>query len=108
MTDTKTESPTDVRCGAWLGVDGAQPMTYESVIVWGRLEGEARPDAHEGFWTGIDWWSVRQSEDDPLAKAALDQVTHWMPRPQAPNSVVSANSVCPLTPDLPRKDKFGP
>ena len=74
-----------VGSSAWLGVDGAQPMTYDSVIVWGRLEGEAGPDAHEGFWTGIDWWSVRQSEDDPLAKAALDQVTHWMPRPQAPN-----------------------
>ena len=29
-------------------------------------------------------------------------------RVETPNSVVSANSVCSLTPDTARKDKFGP
>ena len=70
---------------AWFGADVVKPETFNSVIVWGLLEDEYQLDAHEGFWCGRNWWSVRQNETDPMAKKKLSGVTHWMPRPQAPN-----------------------
>lgn len=81
-------APTPVACSAWFGADVEKPETFNSVIVWGLLEDEYQLDAHEGFWCGRNWWSVRQNEIDPMAKKKLSGVTHWMPRPQAPNSEV--------------------
>ena len=83
--DADHTTPHPVFSSAWFGADVTKPETFNSVIVWGRLEDEYHLDAHEGFWCGRNWWSVRQNETDPMAKKKLSGVTHWMPRPQAPN-----------------------
>jgi hypothetical protein len=78
-----------VGCSAWLGgwlpVEQTKPETYSSVIVAGVLEDEEWTDSHEGFWCGRNWWSVRSRENDPLAKRRINNVTHWMRRPNPPN-----------------------
>ena len=86
--NTETQSPHPVFSSAWFGADVTKPETFNSVIVWGLLEDEYQLDAHEGFWCGRNWWSVRQNETDPMAKKKLSGVTHWMPRPQAPKDTL--------------------
>ncbi len=81
-----SEACSSLTCIAWFGSDVVKPEPFNSVIVWGLLEDEYQLDAHEGFWCGRNWWSVRQNETDPMAKKKLSGVTHWMPRQQAPNA----------------------
>jgi hypothetical protein len=66
----------------WINAETEKPATFESVIVWGVLEDESNRDAHEGYWTGKRWNSVRTFEDSRYR--TLSGVTHWMPRPQKP------------------------
>lgn len=70
----------------WLSVRAAKPETFNSVIVWGTLEMEDVPDSHEGYWSGREWWSVRSRDEDAAAHKLIHEVTHWMPRPPAPDA----------------------
>ena len=85
----ETANAVVIGSSAWFGADVTKPETFNSVIVWGLLEDEYHLDAHEGFWCGRNWWSVRQNETDPMAKKKLSGVTHWMPHPQSPNVRIS-------------------
>lgn len=70
----------------WIDVSEQMPSTFLSVIVAGILEGadyELR-DAHEAFWDGRNWRSVRQDPDDPNRKLLIHKVSHWMPMPKVP------------------------
>lgn len=87
-TDSPERLSASVLFGHWCPVDVSKPETFESVIVWGVLEGERQPDSHEGQWNGRLWKSVRDDEMadiDSLRKLNI-AATHWMPRPRGPNA----------------------
>ena len=70
--------------GSWCAVSISVPDTLTPVLVWGVLEDEDAPAAHEGFRSRTCWRSVRSNEDygDRLK---VNNVTHWMPMPCGPN-----------------------
>ncbi len=68
----------------WIPNTESKPETFNSVIVWGQLENEDAADAHEGYWSGKEWVSVRTREEDTGFHLRIHDVTHWMPRPSKP------------------------
>jgi len=69
----------------WIPASSA-PDKGISVIVWGVLEGENSLAAHEAFWSGKAWTSIRSDLDgfDGLRWMRMSLVTHWQPMPEKP------------------------
>lgn len=59
-----------------------KPITYEPVIMVGTLECEDLTAAHEGYWTGKEWLSIRRESHGK--RVGISNVTHWAPMPELP------------------------
>lgn len=65
----------------WISVNDRRPAKLESVIAWGRLDGDEEHGSHEAF---ID---ADSGEFDSVRHFTfIADVTHWMPMPDGPNS----------------------
>ena len=69
----------------WVTPAEELPPTYQSVLVYGVLEGETKPDTHEGYRMSKAWCSVRTEESHFQGgqHPTIAYVTHWawMPKP---------------------------
>lgn len=64
----------------WISVESRLPENFESVIVWGLMQGDSRPQCHEAFIVKREWDSVRDG-------MKITEITHWMPFPAGPFGV---------------------
>lgn len=79
----------------WIPItDERKPIPWDAILIYGALEGENEPDAHEGYFYKGEWHSIRSTEilwrtedgsSDPFVRnLEITEVTHWSPRPAAP------------------------
>jgi len=69
----------------WISVESRLPDSFESVIVWGLMQGDSRHQCHEAFIVKREWDSVRDG-------MKITQITHWMPFPSGPYGDPQADS----------------
>jgi hypothetical protein len=69
----------------WITPAEELPQAYQSVLVYGVLEGEMKADTHEGFLIGKGWVSVRTEETcfQGGQHPRINNVSFWawMPKP---------------------------
>lgn len=112
MEDTATTSKTgrcvithgtwedDIFDGQWNWLSDFEKGIGVPVLVWGVLEGEEQPDAHEAYLneptvtpnafksvrsSEIEWQGVEGSSEPFVRKLDISNVTHWMTMPGNPD-----------------------
>jgi len=70
----------------WITPAEELPPTYQSVLVYGVLEGEMKADTHEGFLIGKGGWVSVRTEETCFQGGQHPQINNvsfwaWMPKP---------------------------